>query len=68
VKIFTGNTAIIKDVNARPFSTKKRSDEITVMNFPELVEMSDFMERLATLSNMTATRVLLTLMDIMAPF
>lgn len=68
VIILTGITIKSKLVKASPFSTKKRSDETSVMNLPELVEISDFMERFATLSNSTVTKVLLNLTEIRAPF
>ena len=50
--------AIMSGVKAKLRSAAKRSAEITEISLPEFVAMSDFIDKLQTLSNKTATRVL----------
>jgi hypothetical protein len=56
---------MISGAKVKVLSTANKSDEIIAINLPELVLARLSMLRAVTLSNMTAQRVLLILIDVM---
>lgn len=58
---------MIRGEKAKLRSAAKRSAEITEISLPEFVAMSDFIDRLHTLSNKTATRVLRIRIEVIKP-
>jgi hypothetical protein len=47
-----------------PLSQLNRSEEMSDTSFPELVSLRDFIDNFAILSNIAATRVRLTLIEV----
>ena len=62
-KLQTGET-MISGAKVKVLSTANKSDEIIAINLPELVLARLSMLRAVTLSNMTAQRVLLILIEV----
>ena len=63
-KLQIGETTI-SEAKLKVLSTANKSDEIIAISLPELVLARLSMLRAVTLSNMTAQRVLLILIDVM---